>query len=249
MISDYDIIRTCRRYEKEGRTDFGKLSEDEKDIIDCETGRKLCSVSEFAQAMRKKMHCDFESVYYEHPSLFHVIRCTECGTVIFTREDEDYDPNLCCPTCGKYETHFEYWTKEEIEADEKKQNTIKVYDEMTQYQKESYERRQRRGLCDWEICKKTIRIGNKNKYECTLECSNLFSKERKGLMRLKGLNLHIIKWEKDNSGSYVGKKFTRIPLSPYSVYIQWIYPYSKNAHPSLKKDLPWNKKTEKEGVA
>ena len=81
--------------------------------INVETGEVLCSIEVYTQFMREKLHCDFENVFYEHVSLLNVIRCKQCGTVIFASEDEYYEANLRCPTCSDYKTGYEYWTKEE----------------------------------------------------------------------------------------------------------------------------------------
>lgn len=245
MISTYDVIKTCERWQKEGVETWFHLSEDKKQIIANDDGRVVCTVGEFVQYMRKEMHCDFESIYDEHPSLFHVIRCKECGCVIFTYEDDRYDHNLCCPVCAGYETSFKYWTQSDIDADVEKQNAIESYKQMTKAMQESYERRQKRGLCDWEICKKTIQFGKNIKRDYILECSNFF-RSKNIFKRLKNLNLHIVTWEKDKNGmGYVSKNFTRIPLSPYAAYIKWVVPYRKNAPAAVKKYYPWQKRAEK----
>lgn len=226
MYSIYDVTRSLQRYEHNSEFKY-RLSADKKTIVNKETGAAICSVEEFAVKLRKDEHCDFEVVYCEHVSLSTILRCKECGTVIFSRDDEDYDPNLKCPTCGNYKTHFPYYTKEQIDFDEEKRKEIKFYENMQKTMEEMAERRAKRGLSDWEICKKNFMIGQ-SRYEFSLECANLFSKYRKGIMRLKGLNLYIQRWEKDeNTTGYICKNRLRIPLSLYAVYLQWIIPLTR----------------------
>lgn len=232
MVSNYDIIKSFERFEREGKQVALKLNEDKSGLVASDTGEYICSIDTYAQHLREKLHCDFEVIYDEHVSLQVVYRCKECGTVIFARDDEDYDPNLSCPTCGGYNTYFEYWTKEDIDSDESKQKSIEGMQMMQKYMNESAKRRKERGLNDWEIWKREVQFKN---YRMTfaLECCNLFD-GKKGLARIKGLNLHIIRWEKDNDGiGYIGKKYTRIPLSPYSVYINWILPHTKKYKESV----------------
>ena len=77
------------------------LSEDEKIVYDREHPNVKIEVAEIVDDMRKKHHCDFECIFYEHGTLTAVLQCRQCGAVIFTSEDEDYDPNLECPCCGQ----------------------------------------------------------------------------------------------------------------------------------------------------
>lgn len=232
MVSNYDIIKSFERFEREGKQVALKLNEDKSGLVASDTGEYICSIDTYAQHLREKLHCDFEVIYDEHVSLQVVYRCKECGTVIFARDDEDYDPNLCCPSCGGYKTYFEYWTKEEIDSDESKKKTIEGIQMMQEYMNESARRRKERGLNDWEIWKKEVQFKNYRR-TFTLECCNLFG-GKNVFARLKGLNLHIIKWEKDENGiGYIGKKFTRIPLSLYSMYIIWILPHTKKYKESV----------------
>lgn len=153
------------------------------------------------------MHCDFECIHHCHVSLETTLRCRECGTVIFSRDDEEYDHNLCCPTCGGYETHFKYWTKEEIENDTQKADTIKFLEEWTKEENEAYERRKRRkGKYDSEIWNWTIR-GKKHGVKFELKCDNLFKHG------LNGLYFRINWMERDDCGWFVYRKWWEIPLS------------------------------------
>ena len=105
MISKYDIIRSFEKAAKDGKKTELQLDDKKENIINVETGEVICTLEVYTQFMREKLHCDFETVYYEHVSLLDVVRCKQCGTVIFTREDEDYDPNLRCPTCSDYKNN------------------------------------------------------------------------------------------------------------------------------------------------
>jgi len=215
MISRYDV----RRYEEKHPDTW--FSIDEKDnIINKEDGEVVCSLDTFVDILRKKNHCDFESVYYCHATLQDTIRCKECGTVIFATDDEwGYDPNLCCPTCGGYKTSLEYWTADEIENDQKKKNTIEFLEQMEREEIEAEKRRKKRnGKYDWQIGSCRIKLGNRALY-FDLECDNLFR------TKLRGLRLQVHWAHKDGISYYYKKNFT-IPLSFSSLRIQ-IHIHSK----------------------
>lgn len=224
MVSKYDM----KQYIKKNVNDFPYIyNEEEEALYSKEDGKFLCSLDTFLEIYRKKSGESFESIYYEHCTLENVIRCTECGTVIFTTEDEWYDELLKCPTCTGYKTHFEYWTKEEIESDEKKQNTIKFFKDVMIQKEEEYKRRQRRnGKYDWQIANKEFR-GKKLFLGFHLECDNITKSY------FKGLRLCIDIGQKDGMG-YVCKKHIRIPLSWSQFYIQFIYPHLGKCHPDLR---------------
>ena len=219
MISKYAV----RKYMEEHNSEYKLVGED---IFTTDNSGKdvfICTLDKLVEIMRKNNHCNFEVVYSCHGTLDLVLRCKDCGAIIFTGDDIDrYDPNLCCPNCGGYKGP-EYWTKEEIEADEKKQNTLKFYEDWTKYEKERDEREKRRGLSDRELLKKEFR--GKNKYTCiTLERMGIYGKD----FPLKGLNLYIRKGKKDEDGfGYIISKSKRIPLSPYAFYIVYIVPRTK----------------------
>lgn len=205
MISKYDLIQ----YAKKSDQCWFRIEED-KNVIDKETGEFICGIDILLQHMREKMHCDFECVYDCHGLLEVVLRCKQCGTVIFTTEDEDYDPNLCCPTCGEYKTQFEYWTAEDIKADPKKQGTIKHLEQMQQEHIEAEKRRKRRkGKYDWQIGGFRIH-SKKHGLIFNLECDNLFR------TKLKGLRLKIV-WANRDGHGFIYKKRLTIPLS-YSYF-------------------------------
>lgn len=237
MISEFDIIK---HFEKDNSV--MKLTDDKKSLISIDDGKVLCSVKTFTEYARKQLHCDFETIYYDHASLTDVYKCRECGTVIFGGDDERYDPNCCCPTCtGKgYEVcHNTYWTAEEIAQDEDKQKEIHAYEEAQRLSIEYEKRRERRkGLNDWQLWVKKIH-GKKYYVEFELGRMGVFGKDP----LLKGLNLFISWGKRDEDGfGYTINHFHRIPLSAYAFYIQYVVPYKKDAHPSIKKYYPWQKK-------
>ena len=211
MVSKYDIKQWIKKRQKTGEFDY--IYNDENESIYDENGNLLYTLDDFLKEYRKKYGQSFESIYYEHVSLQNVLRCTECGTVIFTTEDESYDDNLRCPTCTDYHTCFEYWTKEEIEADKSKQESIKAFEEMTAYQKEKSERiKKRNGKYDWEIANKKF-YGKKIFLEFSLECDNIVESY------FKGLRLLVYIGKKDDNGiGYTVRKCFKIPLSWLHLY-------------------------------
>lgn len=216
MISKWDMKKYIKK--KEGTEGFPYVYNEEEDAIYDKDGSYLSSLDTFLKIYRKHSGESFESIYYEHVSLQAVLRCTECGTVIFTTEDESYDPYLKCPTCTDYHTHFKFWTKEDIESDKEKQDAINWYKKMTEYEIERSKRIKRRnGKHDWEIAVKEFR-GKKRYLRLALECNDITESYLKGLR----LNVYIGEKEADNMG-YVVKKFFKIPLSWSQFYIQFIY--------------------------
>lgn len=250
MISRYDVIRAFKMADKKGEKLAMRLSEDEKSLLDSETGEYVCSMETYIDYMKKKLHCDFECIYHEHVSLTTIYRCKECGAVIFTGDDERYDPNLKCPVCADYHHWGEYWTKEEIEADEKKQKQIQLYIDIMEEEAEAYKRRQARGgLYDWQIWQKKV-YGEKRYwgFELTdfgrsLGVSKINPNYKRPWYK-SNLTLEIGTGLKDGM-SYSVTKHYHIPLAPYSFFIQFIYPYTKKCHPDHRKYYPWQKKPEK----
>lgn len=251
LISKYDVIQTFKKAKKEGRQLAMYLSEDNKNLIETDTDKVVCSLDTYLDFLRKKLHCNFECIYHEHVSLVTIYRCKDCGTVIFGGDDEfTYDPNLKCPTCGNYKTHLEYWTKEEIDKDEKKQKTITLYEDMTREEIEMEKRRQARGgKYDWQIWNKQI-YGKKRYWRFELQdfgrqlgVSKLNPNYKRPWYKCN-LEFTIDTGKKDGI-SYSVTKHYRIPLAPYSFYLQFIFPYSKKCTPDLRKYYPWQKKPEK----
>lgn len=222
MVTKYDVLKYLKSTDSNVINKYFKLSEDEISIIDAETKNILCTVDDFVALIRKETHCDFDCIYTEDASLDNILCCNECGTVIFSGNDERYDPNLKCPTCSDYKPNCKYWTAEEIKSDPNKQQIITMYKKMTDYRIAAEKRRKDRGgLNDWEIFKYNLKLKN-SKFAISLECNDLFESG------LKGLHLHIGKYIKcEDELCYIGKWFKRIPLSLYAIYTYWILPHTK----------------------
>lgn len=216
MVSKYDM----EEFIKKNIDKFPYVYKEEEEAFYDKDGSYITSLDEFLKVYRKNSGESFESIYYEHVCLQDVLRCTECGTVIFTTEDEWYDPHLKCPTCTDYHTHFKYWTKEDIESDEQKQNTIKFFKELMERNAEREKRIKRRnGKQDWEIAIKKFR-GKKRFLELVLECDNITESY------FKGLRLKVTMGKLNGRGYAISKLFT-IPLSWSYFYIRYVYKHKK----------------------
>lgn len=209
MVNEYDIKRYAEKYPDK----CWYVVDDDDMIVDKDTNKTICHIDELVDIARKKMHCNFEFIYECHATLETTYRCRECGTVIFTREDESWDPNLCCPVCGDYKTGFKYWTGEEIALSEEKQNTIAFLKAMQADKVEADKRYKQRGnKYDWQIGSGKIKLFKRAVF-WDLECDNLFETKLKGL-RLK------IHWAHKEDKSYTYKKNFLIPLSISAFKIQ-----------------------------
>jgi len=104
------------------------------------------------------MNKKFECIYDEHVSCLSIIKCNNCGTVVFYRYDEDYEPCFKCPVCTDYKTRYTYWTQQEIKIDRDKQDVIKFYKKCNEISNEMDKRYlERGGLYDWQKShKKTL---------------------------------------------------------------------------------------------
>ena len=202
MVSKYDM----KKYIKNNVDTFPYIYKEEEDAIYDKDGSYLSSLDVFLEVYRKHSGESFENIYYERVSLQNVLRCTECGTVIFATEDEMYyDPDV------------------------EKQNTIKFYKEMNDYKIEENKRiKKRNGKYDWQIAIKKF-YGKKRFLGLALECDNITKSY------FKGLRLIIDIGRKNNDDiSYIRNKRFRIPLSWSQFYIQFIYPHLGKCHPSLR---------------
>ena len=175
------------------------------------------------------------------------VRC-EAGekTEIISKFYLSLYPNLKCPVCSDY-NHSDYWTKEEIEADEKKQKEIQYYHDYMDDMDEQYKRRQARGgKYDWQIWNKKI-YGKKYYFGFELEdfgrqlAPSKLNPNYKRPWYKSQLQFKIDLGKKDGMG-YSSTKHYRIPLAPYSFYIQFIFPYSKKCTADLRKYYWWQKK-------
>ena len=223
MINEYIVRSAFKKAKLEGHPLAMYMNEEETELFDSETNKFVCTIETYTKYLRKEFHCDFETVYYEHATLDEVLRCKQCGTVIFTGDDERYDPNLCCPGCGKYKTSLVYWTGEEIEQDEAKRKTIEMYEEFSRQQKIEYERRKRRGgLYDWQLIDKTKFF---KKWAVHIELEDFGhgwdggKHSRPWWKRMIQFRISFAK--KDDDISYSTKWKIEIPLSPYSWYIKY----------------------------
>ena len=224
MVSKYDMKKII----KENIDDFPYTYNEDEEAIYSKEGKYMCSLDEFLKIYRRHSGESFESIYNEHISLEDVLRCTECGTVIFTYDDERYDPRLKCPTCTDYETHFEYWTKEDIESDKEKQDVINYFKEVMDYREEQVKRIKRRnGKNDWQIASKKI-YTKKKLFIFDLECDDITKSY------LKGLRLDVGICIKDEYGGYIQNKHFTIPLSWSQFYIQFVYRHLGKCHPDLR---------------
>lgn len=122
MINELDI-----RWVAEHRENCWFSIDDCDNVIDKESNKILGKIGEFVMTLRALTHCDFEILYTCYETKETIYRCKECGTIIFCCEDELYDPNLCCPTCGEYKTHLKYWTVKDIEKDPNKKYIVNFY--------------------------------------------------------------------------------------------------------------------------
>ena len=244
MISNFDVIQ---HFKNKDRKAFGLvLDEDNETLVDENTHERVCSIETLTGYLRRKAHCDFETVYYEHASLDCVYHCRECGTVIFGGDDERYDPNCRCPTCcnDKSVCQNEFWTADEIGASEEKKEHIKALEQAQKAFNEAAARRKARGgLYDWQRWVKEFRLKN---HHITVSYIN-FGWGVEGWKKDKYIEIMDYEYEKSNK-SYVwggGKGHCiKIPLSFYDIYIRWIYPYSKKCHPDFRKYHFWQRKPE-----
>ena len=133
MITKYDIVKYLN-----ANADKLNIRINDDQIYN-QSGDHLCSVDDYVKKFKLNHGCSFESIYYNHAFLQNILKCNKCGTIIFTNEDEDYEPSLTCPVCTNYHTKFMYWTKDEIENDKNKQNTIQNYIDAQNKQNEDYE--------------------------------------------------------------------------------------------------------------
>ena len=236
MISNYQIKQYIKNHSEE--LPF-RLSDDEKQIVNKQSGSTVCEFDYYCDRMRKSLHCDFETIYYEHGFLQHIFRCKECGTVIFGYEDiERYDPDCRCPTCcgDASVCRYEYWTKEEIESDDEKKQTIRSLINLTEKQNREYERRKSRGgLYDWERWRKILKT-KKHVLQITYVCS-MYDGDTNTCPNPADKYLEIEYWK--SNGDHVHR--FNLPVNWYSFYLRYVYPYSKKCHPSLRKYHFWQK--------
>lgn len=225
MYTDYDIKRTMKKLIEEGKTDFYYDEENNK-ICSKDTHEAVCTFEEYAELVREKAGCNFETVYYEHVSLQHIVRCKKCGTVVFTGDDERWEPQLKCPVCTDYKSFCSYWTGEEIARDPEKQKTIDAYVKWQKEMDEEAARREKRGgLYDWQRWQK--RIYTKNHHVVITHLC--FGLGQKTWRKMRTLEIEDYARDKDGSfsiGKDIGHRWS-IPLNLYAFYITFIFPHTK----------------------
>ena len=239
MITKSDIIKYLIEY-----SDKLKIRVDvENDKIYNVDGKLLCYIDDYVDAYRLNAGCSFKSIYYSHAFLENVLKCNKCGTVIITREDEDYDPNLKCPTCTDYKTHFSYYTKEQVANNKELQDMIDSYVIMQKFQDDAYEYEKTHGHPYYEILNKKF-YTKKHMYRIELKCDDL----RKSW--IKGLYLTISTYLKNpkEEGCYQFKFHTIIPLSFHQMYIHWIYRHLGNCPKDIRSKWYIGKAIEKRNI-
>ena len=144
----------------------------EKDILVDNTGFEF-DVDRVLTAYRKRTGQSFECIYDEHVSCFNVIKCTECGTIILERYDENYERNLKCPVCTEYKTNHTYYTTKDIEESEDKRKEIDTYIMLAEYDEQAAKRMEKRGgFYAWQLTHTKTIFETKNTLAC---CSLIFS--------------------------------------------------------------------------
>lgn len=225
MYSDDSIKKAMRKIIEEGKTDY--YYEENDSSIRCKnTKRMICTFKEYAEFVREKAGCAFETVFYEHCSLQHIVRCKKCGTVVFTGDDERWEPQLKCPVCTDYKPSCSYWTGEEIARDPEKQKTIAQYEAWQKEMDEEAARREKRGgLYDWQRWQKRIHTKNHH-IVITHQCFGWGQKTWKKMRTLEIDDFASDKYGGFTMGNGYGHHWS-IPLNVYAFYIKYIYPHTK----------------------
>lgn len=210
MITRYDFDRFSKKEDCWFEVREDGVYDKEKNI------KYIDTVEEFIRFMNKVNHSLFTCIHHDHASLDTVYKCEECGAIIFTGDDERYNPNLRCPVCSGTDQGCEFWTAEEVAADEKKQNTLKFYEEWKEAEQRDYERKKKTGLYHDEIWKKEVKNRKTGKCKKKYVLKWMNSKYFKSNKRSYGLYLEINHMEEDEDGWLYYGKTTKIPLSFYA---------------------------------
>lgn len=241
MLSEYDVLKWIERKGPEEGIYYDKETDR---IIDSKISKDdfVITLKDFTNYLRKQFHCDFDCIYSD-PLDNEVLKCNECGTIIFTTCDEWWDPNLCCPVCGGYKhiSRNSYWTKEEIKESPEKQNALRAYSQYMENQRkcdEWYSKRKKKYEAKGKRCPDSDELwvhkwyskDKKKGLSIALKVNHLF------YSKLKGLHIEWNVLESDDEGkSYFYKTYHTIPLSPWSIYIYWILPHTKKYKEVFKK--------------
>lgn len=206
MITRNDVLK----YSKEEKCWF--VIEEDGTVLSKKNEPHLIvakTVDEFVLKLNQYNHSNFKCIYSDPCSLDVVLECQDCGAIIFTGDDERYNPNLKCPICSKTDQGVEYWTKEDIKQDIKKQNTLKFFRKDMEMRERDYQRYKKTGLNSWELWKKEKR----DKEGRLLKKTTL---ERMGMKGIRGLNLKVSFYVPDEELGSVHKKTKTYPLSIYA---------------------------------
>lgn len=182
---------------------FGWIFDEQNNTVSFGEGEKV-SADIVVKVLREDIGQSFECIYSEHVSLVSVLKCTKCGTIIFSRDDEEHEPNLRCPTCTNYHTHFEYWAKEQIDSDKEKQEAIGFYLHMKEAQRKEEERYVKRGnLYDFQKTHKACLFKGK-KWIVDIQLTGYVKWD---------LQAEVNVWK-----NHTCKHHIDIPISPYTMW-------------------------------
>lgn len=229
MIFNFQVIN----YLKSDKAKAKNLSYNEEDEGIYENDTFIANLDDFTEQLRKESHCSFETIYSD-VLLNTVLRCTECGTIIFTGDDELFDPDLCCPTCSDYYCHSEYFTKEEIENNPEKKELVKFY---INTQKEENERQEWAEKIRAKHRKKKKDYLTENDVCGTKICFGLYMINLKLYANARYWNklsklflkIEIFKKDKKEDSFYFSTKFISIPITPKAIHgLYKLHLYNKN---------------------
>ena len=225
MITKSDIIK----YIKDHSYDLNMIVDEDNNCIYDQLGDFKCTIDDYVEILKLKIGCSFTSLYYNHATLQNVLKCNKCGTVILSTEDENYDPNLRCPTCTNYRPSFKYYTEKEIESNKEVKNLINFYIKMDKFEDEAYKYEKLHGRPYWMLFKKKIYAKN-HMYSIELHCDDA----RKN--PFKGLYLDITSFTKDpeEKNCYSNMYHVTIPLSASRIYLHCIYPHLGKCHKDFR---------------
>lgn len=221
MISQHDIKEALKR------SDIIGYNEETDEVYSKRSNEVLFNLEGYTEYMRKRLHCSFEELYYDSCDLTSILKCTECSTVIFSSDDyQEYDAKLKCPTCSGYKTHFDFWTKEDIEADSNKQYTLDFYNRMNERSDRIYKREEKTGLRNSELWK-IEREKGLDKIEYILKVFDYDSN------KIRGLHFEKKVWTMEPPDSLTrtlnNKRGYKIPLGWTYIYVMYIYTHLRKA--------------------
>ena len=193
------------------------FDDETKTVLDKETNEPICSYEIYTKWVKEHIGISFKSLYHCHADLTNILECTKCGTIIFTREDEEYDPILRCPVCTDYKTSFKYYTKDQVESDQELSTSIQFYKDWQREMDLDYEFEKKRGKYNSEIF--SFMISN---VKIIIGCDNVRKSYFKGL--------HINIWVREPADNNTTKMIwkTKIPLTPKGIRYRILYLLRRN---------------------